>query len=358
MTIQLNTSAVDLAAVEEFAAKVGGDRAAAYNAVLVYLGDRLGLWQALASVDSATSAQLAERSGLAERYVREWLSAQAAAGYLTYDPETTSFSLPAEHAMVLADEDSPFSVAGVYGIIAAVWASADQLAHAYVTGEGVAWHDHDPRLFTGVERFFRTQYRHQLVDAWLPTVDGLVDRLTAGIRVVDVGCGLGASTILMAEAFPASTFVGVDYHEESIRGAVAAAEAAGVSDRVRFETGDAQSYEGTYDLVCFFDALHDLGDPIGALEHAHSVLAEEGQVFTVEPFAEDTLEANLASPMGLTYFCASSCLCVPHSMSEDGLALGAQAGPTKLKAAFTQAGFTTARIASATPYNLVIEARA
>ena len=349
------TDSVDLAKLEDFAGKVAVDRAVAYNGVLVYLGDRLGLWRALASVDNATSAQLAQSSGLAERYVREWLSAQAAAGYVTYDPATSTFALPAEHAMVLADDDSPASGVAGFEVISAVWASADQLAHAYTTGDGVGWHEHDPRLFSGVERFFRTLYRNSLVAEWLPAVDGLVERLESGIRVIDVGCGLGSATIMLAEAFPASTFVGVDYHEESVRRATAAAEAAGVGDRVRFEVGDASSYAGTYDLVCYFDAVHDMGDPVGALAHARSVLADGGQVFAVEPFAGDRLEDNL-HPLGLTYYAASSALCVPNSVSQGGAALGAQAGPARLTAAFVEAGFSTAQVAATTAYNLVIEA--
>lgn len=356
MTTQLEAPAIDLAKLEAFATKVAIDRAVAYNSVLVYLGDRLGLWKTLASVGSVTSAQLAQRSGLNERYVREWLSTQAAAGYLDYDAATTSFSLAPEHAMVLADDDSPASGVAGFEVISAVWASADQLAHAYATGDGVGWHEHDPRLFTGVDRFFRTFYRNSLVAEWLPAVAGLVERLESGIRVIDVGCGLGSATIMLAEAFPASTFVGVDYHEESVRKATAAAEAAGVSDRVRFEVGDASSYTGTYDLVCFFDAVHDMGDPVGALAHARSVLAEDGRVFAVEPFAHDHLEDALNSPVAMTYFAASSCLCVPNSMSQGGAALGAQAGPARLTAAFVDAGFSTARVAAETPYNLLLEA--
>lgn len=347
----------DLAALEQFATKVALDRAAAYHGVLVYLGDRLGLWRTLASLDAATSVELAERAGLAERYVREWLGAQAAAGYVTYDAASARFSLPGEHALVLADDDSPFAGVSGFEVIAAVWASADRLAHAYATGEGVGWHEHDPRLYTGVERFFRTQYRNSLVAEWLPEVDGLVERLEAGIRVADVGCGLGAATILLAEAFPRSTFVGVDYHEESIRRARAAAEEAGVTDRVEFRIGDATSYDDTFDLVCFFDAVHDMGDPVGALAHARASLAPGGQVFAVEPFATDTLEESLGDPVALTYYAASSALCVPNSISQGGSALGAQAGPERLTAAFVDAGFATARVAATTPYNLVLDAR-
>jgi SAM-dependent methyltransferase len=360
MTTQLEApaAAVDLAAVEEFFGRVSADAAAGYNAVLVYLGDRLGLWRALASVDGATVQELAQRSGLAERYVQEWLSAQAAAGYVEYDEPSETFALPAEHAMVLADDDSPAAGVAVFEIIAAVWASVDKLAHAYATGTGVGWHEHDQRLFGGVERFFRTAYRNSLVSEWLPAVDGLVERLQTGARVLDVGCGLGSATIMMAEAFPASTFVGVDYHEESVRRANAAAEAAGVAERVQFHVSDAGSYTGGYDLVCFFDAVHDMGDPVGALAHARESLTPGGVVLAVEPFAEDGLASNLANPVAAVYYAASSCLCVPNSVSQGGAALGAQAGPARLTEAFRSAGFSTARVAGATPYNLLIEGRA
>ncbi|CAN5344984.1 class I SAM-dependent methyltransferase [soil metagenome] len=355
MTTQQDVRQLDLASVEAFAIRFAGERAIAYNGLLVYLGDRLGLWRALASVDGATSTELADRLGLAERYVREWLSAQAAAGYLTYDSSSTAFTLPPEHAMVLADEDSPVNGVAGFEVIAAVWAAADRLAHAYATGVG--WHEHDPRLYSGVERFFRTLYRGSLVSEWVPAAEGLTERLEAGIRVVDVGCGTGAATIMLAEAFPTSTFVGVDYHEESVRRATAAAAEAGVADRVRFEVGDASSYAGAYDLVCFFDTLHDLGDPVGALAHARRAMSEGGEVFAVEPFAEDRLEDNLTNPVALTYYVGSSCLCVPNSMSQGGDALGAQAGPAKLTAAFAEAGFSTASVVAATPYNLVMGAR-
>lgn len=355
--IERSPDAVDLAAVEEFALRFGADRAVAYNSVLVYLGDRLGLWKHLASVDAVTSAELATRTGLSERHLREWLATQAAAGYVDYDAATQSFSLPAERALVLADENSPASGIAGYEVIAAVWATIDRLAHAFTTGDGLAWHEHDSRLFTGVDRFYATFYRNSLLSEWLPAVDGLTQRLEAGIRVADVGCGLGSATILMAQAFPASTFVGVDYHEESIRRATAAAEEAGVADRVQFVVGDASEYDGEFDLVCYFDAVHDMGDPVGALGHARRALAPGGQVFAVEPYAEDTLEANLANPVALTFYAASSALCVPHSVSDGGAALGAQAGPAALTAAFDAAGFTGAGVATATPYNLVLTAQ-
>lgn len=357
MTAQLDAPALDVAKLEEFAGKVAADQAAAYNAILVYLGDRVGLWRALASVRSATVADLAESSGVARRYVQEWLSAQAANGYVTYDSTNDSFALSVEAAAVLAEEESPTAMMSGFELIAAVWGGVDRLAHVYTTGEGLAWHDQDPRLFGAVARFYGTAYRNSLLTEWLPAVDGLIERLTAGIRVLDVGCGLGVPTIMLAEAFPNSTFVGTDYHEESIRLARAAAEEAGVGDRVHFEVADATSYAGSYDLVLFFDAVHDFGDPVGALAHARGVLAYGGRIVAVEPFAEDTLEANLANPIAAVFYVGSSALCVPHSVSEGGAALGAQAGPTRLTSAFRDAGFVSAKVAVATQTNLVIEAK-
>lgn len=358
MTDQLDTGALDLDRLEEFVGKVAADQAAAYNAILVYLGDRLGLWRTLASLGTTTVAELSERSGVTERYLQEWLSAQAANGYVTYDAATGSFTLPAEHASVVADEDSPASLTPGFELIAAVWAAVDKLAHSYTTGQGLPWHEHDPRLFSAVSRFYAISYRASLLTEWLPAVDGLIERLESGIHVLDVGCGLGVPTIMLAEAFPRSTFVGVDYHEESIRQAVAAAEEAGVGDRVHFAVADATSYIGSYDLVLYFDAVHDFGDPVGALAHARSRLAPGGRVVAIEPYAEDSLEANLANPIAPVFYVGSSALCVPHSVSEGGAALGAQAGPERLTAAFREAGFETAQVAASTVYNLVIEAAA
>lgn len=358
MTAQLEAPVLDFGKLEEFAGKVSGDQAAAYNAILVYLGDRLGLWRALASVGSATVAELAQRSGIAQRYLQEWLSAQAANGYVTYDAATESFTLSVEAAAVLAEEESPAALMSGFELIAAVWAAVDKLANVYTTGDGLAWHEHDPRLFNAVARFYGTLYRNSLLTEWLPAIDGLTERLESGIRVLDVGCGLGVPTIMLAEAFPNSTFVGVDYHDESIRLAAAAAVEAGVSDRVQFEVADGTSYSGTYDLVLFFDAVHDFGDPVGALAHARGLLAPGGQVVAVEPYAEDTLEANLDNnPIAAVFYVGSSALCVPHSVSEGGAALGAQAGPAKLTGAFRDAGFARADVAIATATNLVIDAR-
>lgn len=350
-------AALDEAAVESFAMKVAGDHAVGSNAVQVYLGDRLGIWRALASLGGTTSAGLAERTGLAERYLREWLSAQAAAGYLTYDAADQTFTLPLEHAAVLADDASPAALVGAFEITAAVWAGVERLAHAFATGEGIGWHEQDTRLFSGVERFFRPLYNSSVVDQWLPAVDGLVERLAEGIRVLDVGCGLGTSTLLMAEAFPASSFVGVDYHDESIRRATYAAERSGLGN-VRFEQAGAHTFEGgPYDVICYFDALHDMGDPVGALRHARTQLAEGGVVFAVEPAAADRLEDNL-HPLGLTWFAASTALCVPGSLSQDGqAALGAQAGAERTLEVIGEAGFASTREVARTMFNSVYEAR-
>lgn len=357
MTTQLDVPALDSGRLEDFVGKVAADQAAAYNAILVYLGDRLGLWRALADLGTTSIADLAERSGVAPRYIQEWLSAQAANGYVTYDGANDSFTLSVEGAAVLAAEESPTAMMPGFELIASVWAAADRLANVYLTGEGLPWHEHDPRLFSAVARFYGTAYRNSLLSEWLPAVDGVIERLTTGIRVLDVGCGLGVPTIMLAEAFPNSTFVGTDYHEESIRLARVAAAEAGVSDRVHFEVSDATSYDGTYDLVLFFDAVHDFGDPVAALAHARRALAPAGTVVAVEPFAEDTLEANLTNPMAAVFYVGSSALCVPHSVSEGGTALGAQAGPARLTGAFRDAGFASAEVAIATATNLVIEAR-
>ena len=348
----------DLTRVQTFAMKVAGDHAVANNAALAYLGDRLGLWRALASTPATTSSELADRTGLAERYLREWLAAQAAAGYLTYDPAGQRFSLPAEHAMVLADDDSPASLAGEYEVTAAIWAGVERLAHVFVTGEGIPWADQDPRVVTGVERFFRPLYASSLVPEWIPAVDGLAERLQRGARVLDVGCGLGTPTRLMAEAFPASSFRGVDNHEESIRGAVRNAERSGLTNVDFAVAGAADFGGGPYDVICMFDTLHDLWDPIGALRHARASLAADGILFIVEPGAGDRLEDNL-HPLGLAWYACSTSLCVPGSLAQGGghAALGAQAGPARTVDVIAEAGFSVARQAAASQFNLVFEAR-
>jgi len=352
------TDDLDEAAVEEFAGKVAADQAVATNAVLVYLGDTLGLWRGLAAAADATSQELADRTGLAERYVREWLAAQAAAGYVRYSPATGRFRLPAEHAAVLADDDSPAALGGGWEFVAAVWGVTDRLATAYATGGGFGYDGQDPRLASAVERFFRPLYRSSLISEWLPAVDGLVARLHDGIRVLDVGCGLGTATLLMAEHYPASTFVGIDVHDESLRRASRAADAAGLSDRATFCHADGQQVSGgRYDLVCYFDALHDMGDPRAALRESREVLAADGVVLAVEPAASDRLEDNL-HPLGLSWYASSATACLPSSLGQPGqTGLGAQAGPARLLEVFADAGFPNARTAATTMFNLVIEAR-
>ena len=348
--------ALDEATLQEFATKVVTDLGIGHHSVLAYLGYRLGLWRGLAAHPGSTSVQLAERLGYAERYVREWLAAQAAAGYVTYEPATGGFTLPPEHALVLADEDGPAFMASGFEVLASVWPTVDALAHGYASGEGVGWHEHDSRLFVGFERFFRPTLRNVLAAEWLPAVPDLHARLGTGIRVLDVGCGLGTATIAMAEAYPASTFVGVDLHEESVRRARIAATRAGVADRVTFEVAEAEDYDGTYDLICMFDTLHDLGDPVGALRHARDHLTPGGWFFAVEPNAGDRLEDNL-HPLGLVWYASGHNLCVPNALSQGGSALGNQAGPRRTLDVFCEGGFDYPRKVAESAFNMVIAAR-
>jgi SAM-dependent methyltransferase len=344
--------------IVEFAERVAGDQSVAAHGALVALGDQLGLWAALASTGPVTPAELAAATSLNERYLTEWISAQAAAGYVTYDPPTGRFELPAEHAAVLAVEDSPAFQIGGFEITIAQWRSLDRAAEAFRTGAGVGWHEHDPHLFSGCERFFRTLYIGSLTSQWIPALDGVEAKLHAGGRVLDVGCGHGASSILIAQAYPECHVLGIDYHEASIEAARKAAAEAGVADRVTFAVADAASYQGAgFDLACFFDALHDMGDPVGAARAVRRTLAEDGTLLLVEPMAGDKLEDNL-NPLGVTYYSASTLLCVPNSLSQDvGAALGAQAGPARLEQVLTEAGFGRVTQACDAPFNLVLEAR-
>jgi SAM-dependent methyltransferase len=301
---------------------------------------------------------VAERSGAAERYVREWLRNQAAGGYITYDPDSDRYTLPDEHALALADEDSPFYILGVYDSIASLYADEDQLLEAFRSGRGMGWHEHDHRLFRGTERFFRPGYRGHLVSEWIPALDGVQSKLERGAKVADIGCGHGASTIIMAEAFPNSQFAGFDYHEASIERAEEAAEQAGVGDRISFEVAAAKDYPGSgYDLVCVFDCLHDMGDPVGAAAHVRETLEGDGTWMIVEPFANDRVEENL-NPVGRIFYGASTVICTPASLAQEvGLALGAQAGQARLTEVLNEGGFTRVRRATETPFNLILEAR-
>jgi SAM-dependent methyltransferase len=289
------------------------------------IGEKLGLYKAMAGAGPLSSQEVAERSGAAERNVREWLRNRAAGGYMTYDPESDRYTLPDEHALALADEGSPFYIPGVYESIASLYADEDQILEAFRSGGGMGWHEHDHRLFRGTERFFRPGYRAHLVAEWIPALEGVQTKLERGAKVADVGCGHGASTVIMADAFPNSEFFGFDYHDASIQRAREAAEEAGLGDRITFEVASAKDYpDGGYDLVCVFDCLHDMGDPVGASAHVLETLDPDGTWMIVEPFAKDRVEENL-NPVGRVFYGASTVICTPASLAQEvGLALGAQ----------------------------------
>jgi SAM-dependent methyltransferase len=301
---------------------------------------------------------LAAQTGTDARYVREWLSAQAASGFVTYDPTFDRFHLTPEQAMAFAIPDSPAYLPGSFQVALAATAARPAMLERFRSGKGLGWHEHDHGVFEGTERFFRTSYNTHLVPDWLPALDGVVDKLTRGASVADVGCGHGASTIIMAKAFPGSRFVGYDYHERSVEQATERARAAGVGDRVRFEVAAAKSFPGRgYDLITMFDCLHDMGDPVGAARHVREALAADGTWMIVEPFANDTLAENL-NPVGRLYYAASTFVCTPASRSQEvGLALGAQAGASRLTEVLREGGFTRVRRATETPFNMVLEAR-
>ena len=354
----MSTTEIDEAKLEAFMGQALTDMGAVISAPLIQIGEKLGLYKAMAHAGPLTSQEVAERSGAAERYVREWLRNQAAGGYITYDPDSDRYTLPDEHALALADEDSPFYILGVYDSIASLYADEDQLLEAFRSGRGMGWHEHDHRLFRGTERFFRPGYRAHLVSEWIPALDGVQAKLEQGAKVADVGCGHGASTVIMAEAFPNSQFVGFDYHEASIERAAEAAQEAGVGDRISFEVAAAKDYPGSgYDLVCVFDCLHDMGDPVGAAAHVRETLDGDGTWMIVEPFANDSVEENL-NPVGRVFYGASTVICTPASLAQEvGLALGAQAGQARLTEVLNEGGFTRVRRATETPFNLVLEAR-
>jgi SAM-dependent methyltransferase len=348
---------IDEAKLDGFVHKALGDLGSALTASLVVVGDKLGLYRAMADGAALTPAELAARTGTTERSVREWLSAQAAAGYVEYDAVTRRYWLPAEHAVALSDEQSPACVLGGFQAMTAAMRSAPKVTEAFRTGCGLGWHEHDPDLFEGVERFFRPGYNANLVSSWIPALDGVQAKLTAGGHVADIGCGHGASTIIMAQAFPRSTFVGFDYHRESIEHARERAAQAGVGDRVTFEVAKAKDYPGTYDLAACFDCLHDMGDPVGAATHVRQSLKPGGTWLLVEPNAADRLEDNL-NPVGRLFYSVSTLVCTQASLAQEvGTALGAQAGEARLRDVVTRAGFRHFRVATQTPFNLVCEVR-
>jgi SAM-dependent methyltransferase len=354
----MSATGIDEAKLEAFMGQAVTDMGATISAPLMVIGEKLGLYKAMAHAGPLSSQDVAERSGAAERYVREWLRNQAAGGYVTYDPESDLYTLPDEHALALADEDSPFYILGVYDSIASLYADEDQILEAFRSGGGMGWHEHDHRLFRGTERFFRPGYRANLVGEWIPALAGVQAKLERGAKVADVGCGHGASTVIMAAAYPNSEFFGFDYHDASIERAKEAAKEAGVEDRISFEVASAKDYPGSgYDLVCVFDCLHDMGDPVGASAHVLQTLDPDGTWMIVEPFANDRVEDNL-NPVGRVFYGASTVICTPASLAQEvGLALGAQAGETRLTEVLNQGGFTRVRRATETPFNLILEAR-
>ncbi len=331
---------------------------ATLNTALVVIGDKLGLYRALAGAGGLSPAELADRAGASERYVREWLNAQAAGGYVEYDPESARYTLPPEQTVALTDPDSPAYLPGFFQIALGSVIDSPNIAERVRSGGGFGWHEHVHDVHEGCERFFRPGYNAHLVAEWLPALDGVAAKLERGALVADIGCGHGSSTILMAQAFPNSRFVGSDYHHASIETARRRAQDAGVSDRVSFQIAPAAAYSGGgYDLVTMFDCLHDMGDPVGAARHVRSTLAPDGTWMIVEPQAGDRVEDNL-NPVGRAYYAFSTLLCTPASLSQDvGLALGAQAGEARIRDVVETGGFTRFRRAAETPFNLVFEAR-
>jgi SAM-dependent methyltransferase len=352
------TPIIDEARLEAFMERFVGELGACATAPLVVIGDKLGLYKAMADSEPVTPAELAQRTQTNERYIREWLCQQAASEYVEYDASDGTFRLPPEHALALAVDESPAFIPGAFQLLAAMIKDEPAITERFRSGDGFGWHEHHHDLFEGTERFFRPGYNAHLVAEWIPSLDGVEERLNEGIHVADIGCGHGVSTILMAQAFPRSTFVGSDYHEGSIEAARRAAERARVSDRVSFEVAGAKEFGGgPFDLVCVFDALHDMGDPVGASRHVRSQLADDGTWLVVEPNAGDAIEDNL-NPVGRVFYAGSTMLCTPASMSQEvGLALGAQAGQARLTEVLNEGGFARVRRAAETPFNLVLEVR-
>ncbi len=350
---------VDTDKLMQFVFRAVDEVGATLNTALVVLGDKLGLYRALAGTDGLTPAELAERTGTAERYVREWLNNQAAGGYVAYDSASGRYSLPPEQTIALTDSDSPAYLPGFFQIALGSVIDSPRIVEAAARGNGVGWHEHTHDVHEGCERFFRPGYNAHLLTEWLPALDGVTAKLERGARVADIGCGHGASTVLMAKAYPNSHFVGSDYHEGSIETARARAAEAGVSDRIEFRTEFAQQYSGDgYDLVTMFDCLHDMGDPLGAARQVRQALAPDGTWMIVEPMAGDRVEDNF-NPVGRAYYGFSTLLCTPASLSQEvGLALGAQAGEARIREVVTAAGFGSFRRVAETPFNLVFEAKA
>ena len=345
--------------LNQFLGSAVNDFGAAMHAGLVVIGEQLGLYKAMARAGKAiTPAELAEMTETNERYVREWLNSQAAGGYVSFEADSGKYFLSEEQIFTMADETSPAYLPGAFLLATSAVRAVPQLAERFRTGEGFGWHEHDAGLFRGTEMFFRPGYAANLVSGWIPALAGVEEKLKAGAKVADIGCGLGASTVLMAQAFPNSRFYGFDYHDESIETARQRAEEGGVADRVTFEVAKAKDFPGGgYDFVTYFDCLHDMGDPVGAAAHVREMLDADGTWMIVEPFAHDRVEDNL-NPIGRAFYSASTLLCTPASLSQEvGLALGAQAGESRIKDVIEQGGFSHFRRATETPFNLVYEAK-
>ena len=358
MTNVQQPTEVDFDALMGFVFRAVDEVGATLNTALVVMGDKLGYYRAMAGAGPITPHRLADATDTHERYAREWLNAQAAGGFVRYDAATGSYELPPEQAVALADETSPAYLPGFFQIALGTVQDATRIVELAQSGAGLGWHEHNHDVHDGCERFFRPGYNAHLVGEWLPALDGVVEKLERGARVADIGCGHGASTIIMAQAFPRSTFVGSDYHPESIARAQRAAEDAGVADRVTFEVAPAQGFTGSgFDLVTTFDALHDMGDPVGAARHVRSALTEDGTWMVVEPNAGDHVEDNL-NPVGRAYYGFSTLLCTPSSLSQDvGLAIGTQAGPARIRDVVTTGGFSRFAKVAETPFNMVLEVR-
>jgi len=349
--------AIDMNKLNAFIGQFVTDLGAAVHTGMVVIGEKLGLYKAIAD-GPVTAAQLAAKTKTDERYLREWLASQAAGGYINYDEKTGKFSLSTEQVLTLATEDSPAYLPGAFELALGSLQAVPRIAESFRTGAGMGWHEHVDGVFHGCEKFFRPGYAANLVSSWIPALSDVKEKLETGARVADVGCGKGASTILLAQAFPKSKFLGFDYHDKSIEAARESAERNGVADRVTFEVSKAKEFPGkNYDLVAVFDCLHDMGDPAGAAAHVRRSLAEDGTWMIVEPFANDQLKDNL-NPVGRVYYSFSTLLCTPCSRSQEvGLCLGAQAGETRIREVVTSAGFKRFRRATETPFNIVYEAR-
>jgi SAM-dependent methyltransferase len=349
---------IDQERLNQFLEKAVGDMGAAMHATLIVVGDKLGLYKGMAGAGPIAPEELAARTGTTERYVREWLNANAASGYVTYDAETRRYTLPPEQAFALAAEDSPVFLPGFFQAVASCFRDEPKITEAFRSGKGVGWHEHDSDLFEGTHRFFRPNYIANLLSSWIPALNGVGRALQRGAKVADIGCGYGASTLLMAKEYPNSRFFGFDYHEPSIAAARKNAERQGVEDRVTFSVAHAKNFPGAdYDFVAFFDCLHDMGDPVGASAHVLSTLKRDGTWMIVEPFAGDAVEDNL-NPVGRVFYSASTMICTPASKAQEvGLALGAQAGEGRIRDVVTKGGFSRFRRATQTPFNMVFEAR-